>query len=508
MKRLNKNSILKFIAIYVPVVVLILGIGYASVSYDLSVSGSIAMTTQDDIAIINVSPNTYVENYNKTVLTTSLELSNASDTKTMSVSIKNLGNSKQIFDGIVYDSSQSLIYSNSNIVPSVSGITENSSVINSNGNNDDTITFTLSFGYLNTSNITDNALDGTISFHFTPLREITYVNCTNSSSLSSEYIRSKSFTNMNNVTYIPSVTIANAPASITITDASNNTLISGTNYTYSNGVVTFLTEITSNLTITAASSGGGTPVEDTTTTTYDPDNVPANSTIVYTAIDGAPQVSTDANGKITSFEFTNISSSNPVTVTSNNNIETGFIPFDGSSNWELTMRYKWKWSDNVGTKATISTVLSCMDWSSGSLGSGFGLRHDAKRITSNTTTPKTNLRLNASVADSSVTHYLFNTNANGRIYTDPMDYTVHITKVGSNITFSIKANGSLKYNPTRDNATSNGVTTTTDEEVIKTWQDNSSSNVDIIIGGYLSSSGTISQPANIDVLQFSVHKTN
>ena len=140
MKKLNIN-ILNFIAIYVPIVTLVLGIGYASVSYDLSVSGNIAMVAQDDIAIINVLPSTYVENYNKTVLTASLELSNASDSKSMSISIKNLGNSKQIFDGIVYDPSQSLIYSNSNIVPSVSGITENSSVINSNGNNDDNITF-------------------------------------------------------------------------------------------------------------------------------------------------------------------------------------------------------------------------------------------------------------------------------------------------------------------------------------------------------------------------------
>ena len=343
MKRLNKNSILKFIAIYVPVVVLILGIGYASVSYDLSVSGSIAMTTQDDIAIINVSPSTYVENYNKTVLTTSLELSNASDTKTMSVSIKNLGNSKQIFDGIVYDSSQSLIYSNSNIVPSVSGITENSSVINSNGNNDDTITFTLSFGYLNTSNITDNALDGTISFHFTPLREITYVNCTNSSSLSSEYIRSKSFTNMNNVTYIPSVTIANAPASITITDASNNTLISGTNYTYSNGVVTFLTEITSNLTITAASSGGTTIVQGDYDLTY----LASASDGIYRFEDvaGEPEVEVKS-GKIISFEYKNPGTGVSFSPSSGS-VDTGLLAFDGTG-FEIDMVYTLDTASNTG----------------------------------------------------------------------------------------------------------------------------------------------------------------
>mgnify|MGYP007070325295 CR=1 FL=1 len=126
--------------------------------------------------------------------------------------------------------------------------------------------------------------------------------------------------------------------------------------------------------------------------------------------------------------------------------------------------------------------------------------------TSSETTPKTNLRLPRSINGASDTQYLFNTTQNGRIYTDPMDLTVNITKVGSTVTFSITANGSFKYNPTTDNSTS-GAITTTNETVTKTWQDNSSSsNVDIRIGGYVGSNGEVTQKAKINVLEFSVHK--
>jgi len=302
---------------------------------------------------------------------------------------------------------------------------------------------------------------------------------------------------------------SNAPSS------ESNITITGT-YTsksYTNPNLT-LNVVTSDIYITISSGGSGggdwsEPTPDNETTTYDPENIPPDSTIIYNAVDGAPQVQTDENGNVTRFEYTNSSSNNPVELTGDNPVQTGFIPFDGTSNWELDMRYRWKWADNTGTGSTVTTTLSCMDWSSGSLSSGFGIRHSARKATSSTTTPKTNLFLNVSVNDSSATHYLYNTSSSGRIYTDPMDFTVHITKVGSTMTFTITANGSLKYNPTRDNASSNGVTTTTNESVTKTWQDNgSSSSMDITIGGYVNSSGDLTQKANIDVISFSVRKTN
>ena len=89
------------------------------------------------------------------------------------------------------------------------------------------------------------------------MKEITYVNCTNSSGSSSELVRSSSYTTMNSTIYAPTVTILNSPSTITIKDSSNNTLVSGTDYSYSSGVVTFLSTITSDLTITASSGSSG-----------------------------------------------------------------------------------------------------------------------------------------------------------------------------------------------------------------------------------------------------------
>ena len=172
---MKEKKIFKFLIIYLPIIMIILGIGYAAVSDDLTATGNIAMTYQDDIAIININPATNIENYNKTVFTTNLELENASDSKTIAITVKNLGNSKQIFDGILYDPTHQELYSNSNIIPNIQGITANT-ILNSNGNNDDSVTFNMIFSYDDTNNITNNSLEGTINLHFTPLRQITYLN--------------------------------------------------------------------------------------------------------------------------------------------------------------------------------------------------------------------------------------------------------------------------------------------------------------------------------------------
>ncbi len=246
---MKKNKLYKFLLIWLPVVVVLLGVGYAIVSDDLTASGSLTMTYQDEIAISSITPTTYVTNYNKTVFTTDLELDNASDTKSMSVTIKNLGTSKQIYDGVIYDPTQSALYSNSNIVPTITGLTPNSTILDVSGETNDTVTATVSFGYLNSSNITDNTLNGTINLHFTPLRQVVYVNCKNTNNNTSEYIRSKSFTDMNSNTYTPTVSIYNSPGDITITKASGPALVLNTDYTYSNGVVTFLTELTEDIVI-------------------------------------------------------------------------------------------------------------------------------------------------------------------------------------------------------------------------------------------------------------------
>ena len=103
---------------------------------------------------------------------------------------------------------------------------------------------------------------------------------------------------------------------------------------------------------------------------------------------------------------------------------------------------------------------------------------------------------------------LFTTGSSGVLMTSPMVYTIHIIKNGNDITFELSNGSELNYHPTRNSNTGYSTADANTKKTV-TWQDNgSSSNVDITIGGYLSSSGTISQQSNINVYNFSVRKIN
>jgi len=260
----KKNKTLKekikenYIYIFSVFAILVLSIGYASVSIDLSIDGSAQLKVQDEIAITNVSlvslvgNSSYeVENYNSTVLTSniSLDSSNPSSSVTLAVTIENLGSSKQIYDGMLYDITQTLFYSNSNILPTISGITENTTILDEVNGTNDSITFNITYAYVDTTNTSNNTLTGTINFHFTPLRTVTYSGWNNT-----EYIKSKSYTNINGVTESRTLTLTDTPADISITtNTTNNTLVSGTDYTYNSttGLITFNSslELTENITI-------------------------------------------------------------------------------------------------------------------------------------------------------------------------------------------------------------------------------------------------------------------
>ncbi len=112
----------------------------------------------------------------------------------------------------------------------------------------------------------------------------------------------------------------------------------------------------------ANSSGGGMgtpehPHEDNTTQTYDPDNVPANSTILYTAVEGEPQVTTDEDGNITSFEYTDTGSGISVPT---NGVDTGILAFDGND-FVVTLTAKFKRSDIDTSKANPVLDMSFSD---------------------------------------------------------------------------------------------------------------------------------------------------
>lgn len=249
--------------------VLFLGIGYAQMAnINLSISGSAVAVGQTGIVISdihydscnNISTDTVdINTYYQNMFSADIELGNdPSSYITLSVTIDNLSNQKYIFDSYVYDDTNPAFYSNLNIVPSLSGITENSTILNANGTTGDSITFNITFSYLNTSNITNTTLSAMVSFHFTPMVEINYSGLTNSAGNSSEYIRSESYTTMNNTIYSPSVNLGAYSGGISITNSAGTvTLVENTDYTYSNGIVTFLNTLTDNYTITATSSGSG-----------------------------------------------------------------------------------------------------------------------------------------------------------------------------------------------------------------------------------------------------------
>lgn len=296
---------------------------------------------------------------------------------------------------------------------------------------------------------------------------------------------------------------------------------------------------TSTTTITVITNGDGSSETNSTTINYDSNgDVTGSSTNTTTTnADGSSNsitINYDENGDETGHESTTGDTSGNIQTqtvekdengndvvtsylidTSNNTgktmasseaIGTGFIPFDGSSDWELDFKFKYDWDRNVDSGSTVVTVLSCGDYESGVLSSGFLVRFYAAKATASSTTPKTRPFINVSQNGTSTTRYAFITGSGGRVYTDPVIYVIHITKVGTTVTFTISVVGELRYNKTTDRTSGTNYVVANNPSQTLTWESTSTSTIDITIGGYLSSSGSIAQEADIDVYEFDVHK--
>ena len=266
MKKKKKNVLKIFLSILC-LTILLLGVGYAQISnINLNVSGTASALGQTGIIISDIhydscnnmgTDTVDIKTYYQNMFSADIELGNDPNSYIrLAVTIENLTNQKYVFDSYVYDSTNPDFYSNLNIVPSLTGITENSTILDADGTSVDTISFYITFAYANTSSITDTDLSAMVSFHFTPMVQITYSGLTNSVGNSSEYIRSASYTTMNNTTYNPSVNLGSYSGGITITNSAGTvTLVENTDYTYSNGIVTFSNTLTDDYVITAVSSG-------------------------------------------------------------------------------------------------------------------------------------------------------------------------------------------------------------------------------------------------------------
>lgn len=266
MKKNKKNSFKWYHLLFILCVsVLFLGIGYAQIAnINLSVTGSATALGQDGIIISDIHYNSCsdmstdtvdIKTYYQNMFSADIGLgSNPNSYMTLAVTIENFTNQKYIFDSYVYDNTNPDFYSNLNIVPSLSGITENSTILNESGTSGDSVTFNITFSYLDKNNVSNTDLSAMVSFHFTPVVQITYSGLTNSAGNSSEYIRSESYTTMNNTTYSPSVNLGSYSGGISISNGTT-TLVENTDYTFSNGIVTFSNALTDNYTITATASG-------------------------------------------------------------------------------------------------------------------------------------------------------------------------------------------------------------------------------------------------------------
>ena len=334
---------------------------------------------------------------------------------------------------------------------------------------------------------------------------VTYVDITGSGNYTNTAVGGTTFT----------LTFTTPPSGVSVT-MGGNTLTENVGYTYSNGVIT-IPNVSGNIVITGVS--GNTVVEDNTTTTYDPDNIPPSTTVTYNAISGHPRVETDDSGNITSFEYTNSSSSNPVQITSSTPVSTGFVPFAANTNWELNMTFRYSSEDNgSASAATTVGILGCVSYNGTQINSGFAFRfYNFKYVSANSATYKYNgmLKYRSSIwkekddgSTTQVLYGLFNTNGSGMIGTSPMTYSVHVTKVGNTVTFTLTNLQPLVYNPTANNNNSVLTAAANTNQTIS-WTDTGISNsVDITIGGYLNNSGSIDRKADMDVYSFEVHKTN
>ena len=365
MKGKNKKKVRNYrnyylIAIFVAT--LLMSVGYARVeSVTRELSGNVSALRAKGIFIYDASinasspANVYDSNisimYGTMMQSTVVLNDNINSTLTMNITIYNKSEDDVYFDKTVYGDS---FYDNNNIDFTLSGLTHGQLLAKNNS-----VTFTMTFKYTdaykntNPSTFTDT-LNSYIGFEFKKGCSITYTNITGSG-----------YTNFVLEGENLSVNFgSNAPNSIKVTGTSTSTeYVLNTDYTYSNGVLTF-NNVTESLEVEGISSGGNV-ITDNTTTTYDHNTLTPGTTTVFNNIAGKPKVVVDDNGKVISFEYTDVGSG--VSFTSGSSIDTGVDAFD-SDGYTIHLKFKMNPSDNTG-----DMILSAMQKQNGNKYKGFSL---------------------------------------------------------------------------------------------------------------------------------------
>ena len=161
------------------VVLLSLSVGYAAVSYDLEVDGTLSLQAQREVVITNVEEygkyseqvSTEIVRYEENILQTSIQLdSNIESYVTFAVTIENVSNKYYLYKGLNYDTTIPEFYSNPSIIPTVLGITENYKMAPHESK-----TIYLKYYYAS-SDTSNTELDSIVSFKFNDLSNLSAEN--------------------------------------------------------------------------------------------------------------------------------------------------------------------------------------------------------------------------------------------------------------------------------------------------------------------------------------------
>ena len=158
----------KYAILIVLASILLLGVGYASITnITLELDGDASLAGQTGIVISDISVNNVVgadsnsqviNTYYQTMINTRTVLGDdANSTVTYEITIENNSNNEKIFEGVVFDSS---FYSNNEIGYTLNGLNVGDTI-----DIGDQITFQLTFHYNDVTH-TNNILDSVLNFNF------------------------------------------------------------------------------------------------------------------------------------------------------------------------------------------------------------------------------------------------------------------------------------------------------------------------------------------------------
>ena len=180
--------------------------------------------------------------------------------------------------------------------------------------------------------------------------------------------------------------------------------------------------------------GSGTqddPYIDDTTTNYDPTTQEPDTTVVYEAVSGQPQVTVDDSGNVTSFEFTDTTG---VSI-DDAAIDTGYIPFDGSKAFEIYIKAQFPPSLNNNNGSTSTALGVLLDVRNRSTNTGNNLQITYSK---NATSPK------ALVNGADNTLGLANISGLGNyIFEATITYTPPVNNGTGNLTIVYNKNGTM-----------------------------------------------------------------